>query len=135
MPTVGIFAAIEDDDERILCVRRNYGDLAWTLPGGGVEPGESPFQALMREVREETGYEVRVGSLISVYSIPWKDDLVLCFRATIISRGPWSANGEIAESGFFPFDRLPQPFSRRALGRINDLRETGPCVVRVLGPD
>ena len=135
MPTVGVVAAIEDEEARILCVRRNYGDLAWTLPGGGMEPGESPFQALLREVREETGYEIRVGSLLGVYSMPWKDDLVLCFRAEIVSRGPWRANSEIAEVGFFPFNQLPRPFSRRALGRIGDLRATGPCIVQVLEAD
>jgi ADP-ribose pyrophosphatase YjhB (NUDIX family) len=135
VPTVGVFAAIVDDDERILCVRRDYGDHAWTIPGGGMEPREAPIEALIREVREETGYEVEVGSLIGVYSMPWKDDLVLCFQATIVSRGPWSTSGEIAEVGFFPFDGLPQPFSRRARCRINDLRAPGPCLVRVLDPD
>ncbi len=41
MTTVGVFAAILDRDNRILCVKRAYGDQAWTLPGGRVEAGEA----------------------------------------------------------------------------------------------
>ena len=135
MPTIGVFAAIEDEEGRILCVRRNYGDHAWTLPGGGMEPGESPIEALKREVREESGYQVEAGGLVGVYSMPWKDDLALCFRATIVGHSPWSANSEVAEVGFFSLDHLPRPFRKRALGRMDDLHHSGPCVVRVIDPD
>ena len=55
MPSVGVIAVVRDERQRILCVRRNYGDLAWTLPGGAMEAGESPLAALEREVHEETG--------------------------------------------------------------------------------
>lgn len=111
MPTFGVVAAIEDEQGRVLCVRRSYGDHAWTLPGGGMEPGGTPIEALKREVREESGYEVEVGTLVGVYSMPWKDDVVLCLRATIVGHRPWNANNEIAEVGFFSLDHLPRPFS------------------------
>jgi 8-oxo-dGTP diphosphatase len=55
MPTLGVFAAILDDGGRILCVRMNHATHAWTTPGGRVEPGESPLDALKREVLEESG--------------------------------------------------------------------------------
>jgi 8-oxo-dGTP diphosphatase len=58
MVTLGVFAAIFDGDGRILCVRMNYATHAWTTPGGGVEPGESPLAALEREVLEESGVVV-----------------------------------------------------------------------------
>jgi ADP-ribose pyrophosphatase YjhB (NUDIX family) len=50
MPTLGVFAAIIDDDRRILCGRMNYGTRAWTTPGGRVDYGESLLGALKREV-------------------------------------------------------------------------------------
>jgi 8-oxo-dGTP diphosphatase len=50
MATLGVFAAIMDENERILCVRLNYATYAWTTPGGRVELGESPLDALKREV-------------------------------------------------------------------------------------
>jgi len=54
-----------DDQGRILLAFWNQGDpAAWTLPGGGVEPGETPEQAAVREVREETGYDVELLRLL-----------------------------------------------------------------------
>lgn len=49
------------DRERILLALWNEGPApAWTVPGGGVEDGETPRQAAIREVREETGYDVEL---------------------------------------------------------------------------
>src|SRR6266853_970346 len=62
MPTLGVFAAILDNSGRILCVRMNYATRAWTTPGGRVEPGESPLDALKREVLEESGLDVVAGA-------------------------------------------------------------------------
>src|ERR1700704_4828499 len=77
MLTLGVFAAIFDKEGRILCVRMNYGTHAWTTRGGRVELGESPLDALKREVLEESGLDVVVEGLVGVYSKPYKDDIVL----------------------------------------------------------
>jgi 8-oxo-dGTP diphosphatase len=62
---VGAYAVLVDDSERILLALWNEGPtLAWTVPGGGVEEGETPEQAAVREVREETGYEVELTRLL-----------------------------------------------------------------------
>jgi 8-oxo-dGTP diphosphatase len=83
MPTLGVFAAISDEGGCILCVRMNYATCAWTTPGGRVEHGESPLDALKREVLEESGLDVEAGELVGVYSKPYKDDIVLFFRASM----------------------------------------------------
>lgn len=59
-------AVVHDAAGRLLLVRRanEPGRGQWSLPGGRVEPGESDASAVARELREETGLEVRVGSLV-----------------------------------------------------------------------
>lgn len=66
-PKVGVAAAVFDERERILLIRR-ADDGRWCLPGGWVEVNESPEASAAREVLEETGYEVRVGVIIRVGS-------------------------------------------------------------------
>ena len=121
--TLGVFAAIFDEEGRILCVRTNYAVKTWTTPGGRVEPGESPLDALRREVLEESGLEVEPGELIGVYAKPQEDDLVLSFRATVVGRTAWRPNDEIAELGYFGRDELPEPMSVAARARVRDAFE------------
>jgi 8-oxo-dGTP diphosphatase len=59
-------AVVRDEHGRLLLVRRGHEPAvgAWSLPGGRIEPGESPAQAAAREVLEETGLEVEIGELL-----------------------------------------------------------------------
>ena len=120
MPTIGVFAAILDEQGRILCVKRNYGPKNWTTPGGRMEPGESPIEAIEREVQEETGYLVRAKRLIGAQSATYKDDLALVIEAEIIGKEEWQPNQEISEMGFFFRDELPQPMHPKTQERIQD---------------
>ncbi len=63
---------MRDETGRVLLVRRGKepGRGLWSLPGGRVEPGESPAEAAAREVREETGLDVVVGALLGVVTTP-----------------------------------------------------------------
>lgn len=133
MPTVGVFASIMDMQGRILCVKQHAGQRKWTLPGGRMESGETPIEALIREVREETGYHIEVSDLIGVYSTPAKDDVVLSFVARITGTSPWRPNDEIEEIGFFERDALPHPMRQRTRERIADAFAGERGIVRVFG--
>jgi len=62
MPAVAL--AIVTSPRGVLAVRRADGRPPWAFPGGQVEPGETPAQAAARETREETGWAIRVTSLL-----------------------------------------------------------------------
>jgi 8-oxo-dGTP diphosphatase len=132
MLTLGVFAAIFDEEGRILCVRMNYATHAWTTPGGRVELGESPLDALKREVLEESGLEVVPEVLVGVYSKPHKNDMVLFFRARVIAQSPWQPNDEIAQMGYFGRDDLPEPMGLVARTRIIDALDGITGIVRVI---
>jgi mutator protein MutT len=62
-------AVFADDGRLVLLIKENYDRRRWGFPGGAVEPGETPEQAVVRETREETGVEVRVDALVGSYSL------------------------------------------------------------------
>jgi 8-oxo-dGTP diphosphatase len=80
-------AWIEDASNGVLLVRQAAGFRFWTLPGGKVRRGESLVKALNREVREETGLRVQVGSLLGVLDRRDKDAIALLFAAIPVN-GP-----------------------------------------------
>ena len=66
MKTIKVVAAVIRDKNRIFATQRGYGDLkgGWEFPGGKIEEGETPQEALKREIVEELDTEIEVGELI-----------------------------------------------------------------------
>jgi ADP-ribose pyrophosphatase YjhB (NUDIX family) len=83
---VSVMAWIEDPDQRVLFVRQATGLRLWTLPGGKVKRGESLLKAAKREVYEEAGIRIQVGSLLGALDRHDKDAITLLFAAVLDKR-------------------------------------------------
>lgn len=87
---VAVSAFVQDDENRILLIRRTDNDL-YAIPGGALELGETLTQATQREVMEETGIAIEVSGLVGVFSDPEhlieftdgevRQEFSICFRA------------------------------------------------------
>jgi 8-oxo-dGTP diphosphatase len=131
MSTVGVFASIFDEAGRILLVKHGYGSHRWGTPGGRVEPGECPVDALVREAVEEIACEIRIAHLVGLYAKPYRDDLVLSFAATIALGIPRACPPEISDIRFFSKHSLPSELAFNTRIRIEDAFERCRGIVRV----
>ena len=84
---IEVVAAVIHDGGRILATQRGYGEFKdkWEFPGGKIEPGETPQQALVREIKEELDTEIEVGDYLETveYDYPSFHLSMDCFFCTI----------------------------------------------------
>lgn len=137
---VGAGVVVRDAQGRVLLERRSDCGV-WGLLGGRIERGESVEQAAVREVKEESGLDVRITRLLGVYSDPREGRIVAYSESDIIQLvdvvveaevlgGELTRSAESEELRFFALDELPAqivPPARQALqdcahGRIGVLR-------------
>ena len=105
---------------RELLLQQRSDNGHWGLPGGHVEPGESVLDAVLREVAEETGWQIEVRRLVGVYSDPARQvvdighlrvhQVNLCFEAHALEQGAATTPDETLAVGFHPVGELPRPF-------------------------
>ena len=117
-PKLDVRGAVFRDDA-ILLVREAVSGK-WTLPGGWVDVGESPGEAVVREVREESGYETRAVKLLALYDRnrhahepalwhTWK----VCFLCELVDGVQHDVDHEVSGVDFFVRDRLPELDTQR----------------------
>lgn len=105
-------AVILQQRGEILLVKRKYEPRAgsWSLPAGFIEMGESPELCAIREVKEETNFDIDIDGLFGVY--PGMDDprthvLLVVYRG-VITAGEIRPGDDAAEAKFFDFQQLPE---------------------------
>jgi 8-oxo-dGTP pyrophosphatase MutT (NUDIX family) len=112
-----VAALIRDREGRILLQRR-ADDGRWNLPAGAIDPGESPDEAVVREVREETGLEVRPVRVAGVFGgrdgfrhrYPNGDEVeftAIVFECEAVGGALQAEDDETAELGWFHLDERP----------------------------
>lgn len=89
MKTIRVVAAVIKKENKIFCTQRGYGDFkgGWEFPGGKIEEGESPQEALVREIKEELDADIKVGDLIKTveYDYPMFHLSMDCFWCELVS--------------------------------------------------
>jgi 8-oxo-dGTP diphosphatase len=106
---VGAIAVL---DGNLLLIRRGHGPAAgeWSIPGGRVEAGELLAEAVVREVREETGLECVCGALVGwVERIdPTYHFVIFDFEATVLDDAPPLADTDATEAAWVPLDEVTE---------------------------
>lgn len=127
--SLGVRIIALDDQGRVFLVRHGYLP-GWHLPGGGIEPGQTARDAVATELREEGNLELRgEPQLLGVFHNRagiGRDHVMLYLARDVRQVAPRLPDREIAESGFFALDALPEGTTRGTRNRLREWRESLP---------
>lgn len=122
MKTIEVVAAIIRKGDKIFATQRGYGDFKdwWEFPGGKMEPGETPEEALIREIREELDTEISVDNFL--YTVDWdypKFHLTMhCYMSSLLNEAlhlneheaaRWLGKDELHSVNWLPADEILLP--------------------------
>jgi len=122
--TLGTRVIVTAEQKGVLLIRHTY-TVGWYLPGGGVEKGESFFEAARRELREECGVEAQLLTLCHLFysEREGKCDHIALFHAALTgTQEPRRDPVEVAEMRFFAWDQLPDDCSPATRRRLQEFR-------------
>lgn len=119
-PKPSVFAVIQNNKGEILMVKKKYGKFDWTCPGGFMDPGKTPEEAIKREVLEESNCSIKNIKFRHVYSVPFRSDIILTFTADIDKIYNFKEDDEISEVNFFNRESLPSSVTNESIRKIDD---------------
>ena len=136
MKTVHVVAAVIREGDRVFATQRGYGEQkdGWEFPGGKIEAGETPQQALVREIREELDTGIAVGDCLTTieYDYPAFHLSMQCFWAAICDGEPvlkeheaakWLRAEELDDIAWLPADLTIIPLIRKELTAYRGIRK------------
>ena len=111
-PVPAACVILTDEHDRLLLVKRSVDPKKgfWCLPGGFMELGEHPEETALRELREETGIQGRIETLLAAdsnSSAVYGTVALICYRAAAVSGRP-VAGDDASAVAFFPLMELPE---------------------------
>ena len=124
--TLGVRAVALDAERRVLLVKHTYVG-GWHLPGGGVESGETVWQALEKELREEANVELGPAPVLhSVHfnrRVTRRDHVVVFHCENVRQVAPKRRDREIVAAEFFAIDALPEGVTASTAARIREFND------------
>jgi ADP-ribose pyrophosphatase YjhB (NUDIX family) len=140
--TAAVGAVITDSAGRVLLCRQRQGHRLWVLPGGKIRPDESPINAAIRDIREETGMETEVVDLVGLYQLTGDtcgedlpDVLMHVFRGRCEGEATVNAPGRISRVSWHDPTDLPEPITATTRAAIADAAAARSGVLRVVQRD
>ena len=129
MTTIGVFGIIFDDRGKVLLCHRRDFDL-WNLPGGRIEEGEAPWEGVVREVKEETGLDVKPQKISGLYFKPEQQEIVFAFMCQVVG-GSVTLTDEADAITYYAPSELPSKMSQKQIERIHDALGTDLPVMKI----
>ncbi len=130
MKTIEVVAAIIRKENRIFATQRGYGQWKdyWEFPGGKVEAGEMPVQALHREIREELDTQIRVDKYLTTieWDYPQFHLVMHCYMCSLVTdtlhlmeheAARWLSKEELGSVNWLPADDQLLPLIERELAQ------------------